>query len=66
MAYYIKNLTNDNDDIIYPVTRSTAIYLSNNTQLQTFLDGLVDLNIIVSSTEPTTIKSGDFWYDVTT
>ena len=63
MAYYIKNLKDANGDIIYPISRSTAIYLSDNTLLQTYLDNLAGLQIAVSATQPTTLNAGDFWYD---
>lgn len=61
MAYYIKNLKDANEDIIYPITRSTAVYTSDNILLQAFLDTLQ--NITVSSTQPSVQNSGDFWYD---
>lgn len=63
MAYYIKNLQDANGDIIYPITRTTAIYTSSDVVLQTFLDTLQ--NITVSSTQPSSQNTGDFWYEVT-
>lgn len=104
MAYYIKNLQDANGDIIYPITRSTAIYLTDNTALDIYLATLAPLaspsltgtptaptasagtnttqiattafvttaignistlDITVSSTEPSSQNTGDFWYEVT-
>lgn len=40
MSTYIKTLKNSNGDIIYPRTKTTAIYDNNNVGLQTILNNL--------------------------
>lgn len=71
MAAYIKTLYDSTQtDILYPQTKAIAVYLNDNSNLQSTIEEIYSLlngggiQIIVSSTQPTNQNTGDFWYQI--
>ena len=66
MSAFIKTLKNTLGDIIYPQTKTSAVFDSNNINLDTKLTKMEDkiVDIQISVTQPTNQKTGDIWYRV--
>lgn len=71
MAAYVKTLYDSTQtNILYPQTKAVAVYLNDNSNLQSTIEEIYSLlngggiQIIVSSTQPTNQNAGDFWYQI--
>lgn len=62
MAAYIKPLENENGDLIYPQTKINGVFDESGDGLQNILENKA--TVIISSTQPTTLKVGDYWYKI--
>lgn len=74
MATYIKTLKDsNNENIIYPRTKASAVFLEDNlSNVQTELDNLENkinnfssgTKILLQSEQPSELSIGDFWYEI--
>lgn len=62
MATYVKTLLDNQDNIIYPQTKTSAIFDANNVALDVTLEKVKDIQI--SANQPTNQKTDDIWYKV--
>lgn len=70
MAAYIKTLYDSTKtDILYPQTKAEAVFLDNNDNLEATIadiyQQLENINtVIISASQPSNQKTGDFWYQI--